>query len=52
MRSTKEFRAAREAIRREQQLLHSFVSVDEQFFSVFNRFHGMTKKLCGPLTQR
>jgi len=38
MRSTKEFRAAREAIRREQQLLHSFVSVDEQFFPFLTGF--------------
>ena len=28
-----------------------FVSVDEQLFFIFNRFHSMTKKLCGPVTQ-
>ena len=39
MRPSKEFRAAREAFRRDQQ-------------SWTNRFHSMTKKLCGPITQR
>jgi len=29
-----------------------FVSVDERFFFVFNRFHNMTKMLCSPLIQR
>jgi len=43
MRPTKEFRAAREAFRRDQQLLLSFVvcSCWWTIFFVFNRFHSM-----------
>jgi len=38
MRPTKEFRAARETFRRDQQLLLLFVSVDEQLFSFLPGF--------------
>ena len=38
MRPTKEFRAAREAFRRDQELLLSFVFVDEQSFSFLTGF--------------
>jgi len=43
---------AREAFRRDQQLLLSLVVCWWIIFFVFNRFHSMTKKLCDQLTQR
>jgi len=54
MRPTKEFHAAREAFRRDQQFILSFVVCFcwWTIFFVFTRFHSMTKKLCGSLTQR
>jgi len=55
MRPTKEFRAAYLLSSNRMGFYYFrllFVSVDEHFFLVFNRFHSMTKKLYGSLTQQ
>jgi len=65
MQPAKEFRAAREAFMRDQEswiffdALLIFVMRYQKLIArlnyahiVFNTFHDMTEKLCGPLTQR
>jgi len=49
MRPTTEFRAAREAFRWDQQSWTFAFRRDQQSWTT--RFHSMTKKLCGPVTQ-
>jgi len=54
MRPAKEFLAARDAFRRDWQPWTFFdpLLIFAMRYFVFNRFHSMTKKLCGPLAQR